>query len=129
MKLRLNGEFYKIKMMFGNERPNENIWDLTVTLTTDDILYIENSNRNTVIVSEKGEFLITATFSALKKTLENNKNFKLSHCSYLVNLQKVCSVEGVEVCVASKGKKRMLPLTKRRQKEFLEAFENVKISR
>ncbi len=123
MKLNLQGQCFKVKMMYCVKKPLWNLWDAEVNIIKDEIIYIENHNRNTLICTEDGEYLVTAPFGTVKKLLENEKMFKYSHCSYLVNLKKVKSVMGNVVKASSKEKKYELPLTKRRQKEFFEALD------
>lgn len=82
------------------------------------ILYIETLNHTSVIVTENGYREYAVSLKTLTKELQES-GFDLCHKSFLVSFRKIQTVRQNEL-VLTDG--TILPLSKHRRKEFLEAF-------
>lgn len=82
------------------------------------ILYIETLNHTSVIVTENGHREYAVSLKTLTKELQES-GFDLCHKSFLVSFRKIQTVRQNEL-VLTDG--TILPLSKHRRKEFLEAF-------
>lgn len=90
--------------------------DKVVTLSSDDIEYLEISNHYVIFHTEEGDLSVFGSLKEYAASLP--KDFVFCHSSYLVNLRYVKAVEGNVVLVA----KDRLEISKKRKKEFLNAL-------
>ena len=67
-----------------------------ISLKTEDILYLERKQRETIIVSKEGEYRTRSKLSELQKKLPETE-FLRCHNSYLVSLPAVSAIKREEV--------------------------------
>lgn len=90
-----------------------------VAIKMGSILYIENKNRHTRIVTSNGEIMVEEPFSAVKALIEKEaETFVLTHQSYFVNVKYVSGYNNKMVTVGSKGKEYEVYMSRRRVKSF-----------
>ncbi|RKD31562.1 LytR/AlgR family response regulator transcription factor [Thermohalobacter berrensis] len=91
-----------------------------IPLDLDEIIYATVKEKNTVIVSTKGEFETNNTLSQLQEKLKNH-NFFRSHRSFLVNLDFIEEIEpwfNSTYQVKLKNNKEKIPVSRNHCKEF-----------
>lgn len=107
MQLVLGGREFKVK---GEDYNNE-----TLVMDEKSIIYIENRDRGTFLVTSGGNFLIDENFGRMCTFLEELDNgFVRSHQSFMVNGNFVVSYDERRVVLIS-GKKRFEVYTSRRR--------------
>ena len=91
------------------------------------VLYIENSNRHTLVVTREEEFLAEESFSVVKAMIEEESDsFALTHQSFFVNLGYVSYYDNKVVKLTHKEKEYGVHMSRRKyapfeDKMFLEA--------
>lgn len=98
-----------------------------VAIKANSIMYIENKNRHTRIVTINGEIMVEEPFSVVKTLIENEtETFVLTHQSYFVNVKYVSEYDNATVKVRGKGKEYTVHMSRRRFKTFEDKmFEEV----
>lgn len=92
----------------------------SVDIEISTILFIENSNRHTRIVSSKyGDFKVKEKFSILKSQIKNEvKYFSESNQSILINLKYVIGYTKDNVIIQCDGKTFKMGISRRKYKAF-----------
>jgi len=92
----------------------------------DDILYIEGLKDYVIIRLEKGRVITLQTMKNLEKKLPANQ-FKRIHRSYIVNLNKIVSVEGSSIEVKGQKEGKLLAIGKNYKDELLALINRNKL--
>lgn len=90
----------------------------------DEILYLTLEGKNTVVVCERGKFQINGTLSELQERLSDRRFFR-SHKSYIVNLDKIDSIEpwfNATYNIHIKRVSEIIPVSRTYAKAFKEAM-------
>lgn len=91
-----------------------------IPLEHKDIIYATVEDKNTVIISTKGKFILNCTLSELSRKL-NSLHFFRSHRSYLINLDMIESIEpwfNSTFNVKLKNVNKKIPVSRSQSKEF-----------
>lgn len=107
----------------GRDKPEESIVlegkEQTLCLALSDLLYAEAFSHTTVIASKDGHQIeLAQDLKELEQKLPE-KQFVRCHRSYLVNLRQIERITKQEVFLTNG---RVLPVSRRREKELLAAF-------
>lgn len=92
----------------------------------DDILYIEGLKDYVIIRMETGRVITLQTMKNLEKNLPQGQ-FKRVHRSYIVNLQKIISIEGSSVEIKGQKDGKLLPIGKNYREELLNLVNRNKL--
>ncbi|MBQ8540317.1 MAG: response regulator transcription factor [Clostridia bacterium] len=98
-----------------------------IEMSTTSIVFIENSNRHTYVVTKDGAFVAEEPFSAVKAMLEDVSDaFVLTHQSFFVNIKYVSYYDSTTVKLTCDGKEYKVHMSRRKyarfdDKMFLEA--------
>lgn len=90
----------------------------------DEILFLTLEEKNTIVVCERGKFQINGTLSELQEKLSDRKFFR-SHKSYIVNLDRIDSIEpwfNSTYNIHIKGIDETIPVSRTYAKAFKEAM-------
>ena len=90
----------------------------------DEILFLTLEEKNTIVVCERGKFQINGTLSELQEKLSDRKFFR-SHKSYIVNLDRIDSIEpwfNSTYNIYIKGIDESIPVSRTYAKAFKEAM-------
>ncbi len=90
----------------------------------DEILFLTLEEKNTIVVCERGKFQINGTLSTLQEKLSDRKFFR-SHKSYIVNLDRIDSIEpwfNSTYNIHIKGIDETIPVSRTYAKAFKEAM-------
>lgn len=93
-----------------------------IPLDTKEIIYATVEDKNTVIVSSKGKFIVNYTLSQLSDKLDKYTFFR-SHKSFLINLNMIEVIEpwfNSTFNVTLKGANVKIPVSRSQSKEFKE---------
>lgn len=91
-----------------------------IPLNPEDIVYATVENKNTVIISTKGKFIVKHTLGELQETLESSSFFR-SHKSFLINLDYIEIIEpwfNSTFNVVLKHSNVKIPVSRSQSKEF-----------
>jgi len=90
----------------------------------DEILFLTLEEKNTIVVCERGKFQINGTLSELQEKLSDRRFFR-SHKSYIVNLDRIDSIEpwfNSTYNIHIKGIDETIPVSRTYAKAFKEAM-------
>lgn len=90
----------------------------------DEILFLTLEEKNTIVVCERGKYQINGTLSELQEKLSDRKFFR-SHKSYIVNLDRIDSIEpwfNSTYNIHLKGIGEIIPVSRTYAKAFKEAM-------
>ncbi len=116
MKIDLEGNLFKTEAV--RVQKCEDILKEIFPLKINDVIYIENYNRKTVMTTTKGEFLVSAPFSKIKRLFFGSEIFTSGHCSYLLNKSFFDRVEGNFAVLKHEEKEFTVPVARRKMKVF-----------
>lgn len=94
--------------------------DKLIPIVTKDIFYITIEDKTTIIVTENKKYEVNWSLNELMEKL-NPKDFFRSHKSYIVNLNKIESVEpwfNYTYNINLRDKKEIVPVSRSHTKEF-----------
>lgn len=103
----------------------------TVKISVASIIYIENSNRHTYVVTKEDAFIADEPFAEVKALLEKESDsFALAHQSFFVNLKYVSYYDNTVVRLANKDKEYEVHMSRRKfanfeEKLFLEVNKQI----
>jgi len=104
----------------GHSRISVEYHGKLIPIKSEDIIYITVEDKNTVIISTKGNFEVNYTLNQLQNVL-NSSSFFRCHKSFIINIDKIESIEPwfnstYNVILEGQGKK--IPVSRSRSKKF-----------
>ncbi|QUH27139.1 LytR/AlgR family response regulator transcription factor [Serpentinicella alkaliphila] len=91
-------------------------------LSPRDIIYIETSNRNTKVISSRGDFISSLSISDWDERLQEHGFFR-PHRSFLINLDEIDEIIlwfHNSLQIKMRGHKNNIPISRNKLKEFKE---------
>jgi len=89
----------------------------------EDVLFIESAQKYICIHTNTQKIITLLSLSGVMKQLPSNRFFRI-HRSYVVNIDKVESIEGNMVCIG----KHELPISKGQREAFFKVVEGLSIN-
>lgn len=90
-----------------------------VKISVASIIYIENSNRHTYVVTREDAFIVEEPFAEVKALLEKESDsFVLAHQSFFVNLKYVSYYDNTVVKLAHRDKEYDVHMSRRKYADF-----------
>ena len=98
---------------------NANNMTLSVSIDIDKIIYMENCDRKTFVVCEKGEFTVNKTFKEMKEIVAEKGGFVESHKSFVVNKRFVEGYDKTTVFLKCGDRRYSVHISRRKYEEFV----------
>lgn len=95
--------------------------NINVVVSTTDIVYCENSNRKTKIVTQSGEYFSKEKLRDWRVRLDDVK-FYSPHASYIVNLNYIVSFNRSSLTLKWGEKQSTVSISAKHQKEFRQRY-------